>query len=153
MVVFVVPFFFARLIMMMGNWAQHAFVDTDKPGDELASTVICMNTVYNHKCWNDGYHAFHHLKPAAHYTEYPLMFEKYKDQLAEKKTFVFSGIHYLHIFKWLMTKNYDKLADHLVNIDHTFRDKDEMVSLLKVRVKKFENLEKVKTSQEQMITN
>ncbi len=153
MVVFVIPFFFARLVMMLGNWTQHAFVDPVEPEDELASTVICMNTVYNHKCWNDGYHAFHHLKPAAHYTEYPLMFEKYKDQLAEKKTFVFSGVHYLHIFKWLMTKNYDQMAAHLININNSFRDKDEMVSLLKARVQKFENTDQPKTNPKEFISN
>jgi hypothetical protein len=137
MIVFVVPFFFARLVMMLGNWTQHAFVDPYEPEDELASTIICMNTVYNHKCWNDGYHAFHHLRQAAHYTEYPLMFEKHLDELADKKTIIFSGIHYLHIFTWLLTKRYDKLAARMVNIRNTFANEEEAISLMKSRVKKF----------------
>jgi len=153
MLVFVVPFFFARLVMMLGNWTQHAFVDPNEPGDELASTVVCINTVYNHKCWNDGYHAFHHLKPSVHYTEYPLMFEKIKDQLAEKKTFVFSGIHYLHIFTWLMLRDYDKLASHLVNIEGTFKSKEEAISLLKARVKKFEDFKQFKIEREEILVN
>lgn len=137
LVVFVVPFFFARLVMMLGNWTQHSFVDPDEPEDELASTIICINTVYNHKCWNDGYHAFHHLRQAAHYTEYPVMFEKHLEELAAKKTFVFHGVHYLHIFTWLLTKRYDKLANHLVNIDNTFANEEEAIALMKARVKKF----------------
>ncbi len=153
LVVFVVPFLFARLVMMIGNWTQHAFVDPLEPKDELASTVICMNTVYNHKCWNDGYHAFHHLKPAAHYTEYPSMLEKYRDQLVLKKTFVFEGIHYMHLFKWLMLRDYDKLADHLVNIDNAFKNKKEMIALLKARVKKFDNFEPVKAGQQELAVN
>ncbi|MFD2200311.1 fatty acid desaturase family protein [Shivajiella indica] len=153
MVIFVIPFFFARLVMMLGNWTQHAFVDPDQPGDELASTLICINTVYNHKCWNDGYHAFHHFKPSVHYTEYPLMLEKYKKQLAEKRTFIFSGVHYLHIFTWLMTRNYEKLADHLVNLNGTFKSKEDAIELLKARVKKFENLVKDKTVQEEIMVN
>jgi fatty acid desaturase len=153
LVIFVLPFFFARLVMMLGNWTQHAFVDPIEPEDELASTVICINTVYNHKCWNDGYHAFHHLKPSIHYTEYPLMFEKYKGQLAEKKTFVFSGVHYLHIFTWLMMRNYENLANHLVNINGTFKNKGEAIALMKARVKKFENLKHNINVQNEILVN
>ena len=139
--VLVGPLLFARLVMMLGNWAQHAFVDPDEPQDELASTVICINTKYNHKCWNDGYHAFHHLRQAAHYTEYPLMLEKHREELAAKKTFVFNGIHYLHIFAWLMARRYDKLANHLVNINGAFADKEDAIALMKARVKRFEGFE------------
>jgi hypothetical protein len=138
MAVFVVPFLFARLVMMLGNWAQHSFVDPDHPDDELASTVICINTKYNHKCWNDGYHAFHHLRQAAHYTEYPLMFEKHLDELVEKKALVFHGIHFLHIFVWLMTKRYDRLANHVVNINGCFKSEEDVISLLKRRTRKFD---------------
>ncbi len=137
LVVFVVPFFFARLVMMLGNWTQHAFIDPYEPEDELASTIICVNTVYNQKCWNDGYHAFHHLRQAAHYTEYPLMFEKHLNELSDKKTIIFSGIHYLHIFTWLLTKRYDKLAAHLVNIKKTFACEADAIALMKLRVRKF----------------
>jgi fatty acid desaturase len=138
LVVFIVPFFFARLVMMLGNWTQHSFVDPNDPADELASTLICINTLYNKKCWNDGYHAFHHLRQAAHYTEYPVMFTRHLDQMATKKTFVFHGIHYLHIFTWLMMRNYDKLADHLVNINNTFSSREEAIALMKLRTKKFD---------------
>jgi fatty acid desaturase len=138
MAVFVVPFLFARLVMMLGNWAQHSFVDPELPDDEFASTVICINTKYNHKCWNDGYHAFHHARQAAHYTEYPIMFEKHLDELVEKKAFVFHGIHFLHIFLWLMTKRYDKLAKHIVNIDGCFKSEEEVINLMRIRTMKFD---------------
>jgi hypothetical protein len=138
MVVFIIPFFFARFVMMLGNWTQHSFVDKDMPDDELANSIICINTVYNHKCWNDGYHAFHHLRQAAHYTEYPVMFKKHLNEMAEKKTMIFSGIHYLHVFIWLMTKRYDKLAKHLVNINNTFENEEEAIALMKLRLEKFD---------------
>ena len=57
--------------------------------------------------------------------------------VAEKKAIIFDGIHYLHVFVWLMTKNYDKLADNLVNIDNkTFSSKEEAIELMKERTKK-----------------
>jgi len=134
--IFIIPFVFARMVMMMGNWAQHAFVDIKDPEE---NTINCINTKYNETCWNDGYHAVHHLRPALHYTDIPVEFLKNIDKFAANKTFVFDGIHYLHIFLYLMTKRYDKLADNIVNINNTFASKEELIALMKERTKKFPN--------------
>ncbi len=138
LLVFIVPFLFARLVMMLGNWTQHAFVDPVDPEDSLASTFVCINTPYNHKCWNDGYHALHHLRQAAHYTEYPIMFQQMLPKFVKHKTFVFSGVHYLHLFVWLMTQRYDKMAAHLVNIDGCFANNEEAIELMRLRTKQFD---------------
>jgi fatty acid desaturase len=119
--------------MMLGNWTQHAFVD---PSDLEENTINCINTKYNKICWNDGYHAVHHIRPALHYTEIPGEFLKSKDIFAEKKVLTFEGIHYLHIFVWLMTKRYDKLAKHVVNLNNTFASEEEVIALMKERTKK-----------------
>ena len=137
LLVFIVPLLFARLVMMLGNWTQHSFVDAADPGNLYTSSINCINTVYNSTCWNDGYHAIHHVRPAMHYTDIPGEFLKTKDQLAEKKVLVFDGIHYLHIFLWLMTKRYDKLADNLVNINNMFNSKEEAIDLMKQRTRKY----------------
>jgi len=134
--IFIIPFVFARMVMMMGNWAQHAFVDIKDPEE---NTINCINTKYNETCWNDGYHAVHHLRPALHYTDIPDEFLKNIDTFAANKTFIFDGIHYLHIFLYLMTKRYDKLADNLVNVNNTFASKEEAIALMKERTKKFPN--------------
>ncbi len=133
--IFIIPFVFARIVMMLGNWAQHAFVDVNNPEE---NTINCINTKYNKICWNDGYHAVHHLRPALHYTDIPNEFLKNKDKFAEQKTFVFDGIHYLHIFVWLMTKRYDKLADNIVNINNTFNSREEVIRLMKERTRKYD---------------
>lgn len=134
MFIFIIPFVFARLVMMLGNWAQHAFVNLNDLED---NTINCINTKYNNKCWNDGYHAVHHVRPAMHYTDLPNEFVKNKDWYAEKKILVFDGIHYLHIFFWLMSKRYDKLAAHMVNINNTFKDDAEAIAVMKARTKKW----------------
>ncbi|MFN4314265.1 MAG: fatty acid desaturase family protein [Chitinophagaceae bacterium] len=131
--IFIIPFVFARIVMMLGNWAQHAFVDPNNPDE---NTINCINTKYNQTCWNDGYHAVHHIRPALHYTEIPVEFMKNKDVFAERKILVFDGIHYLHIFLWLMTKRYDKLADNLVNINNMFSSREEAIALMKERTRK-----------------
>lgn len=131
--IFIIPFVFARIVMMLGNWTQHAFVNPKNLED---NTINCINTPYNKTCWNDGYHAIHHIRPALHYTDIPLEFQKNKSKLAEQKIFTFEGIHYLHIFLWLMTKRYDKLAAHLVNVDNMFSSEEEAIALLKERTQK-----------------
>ena len=133
--VFIIPFLFARLVMMLGNWTQHAFVDLDNLED---NTINCINTKYNKICWNDGYHAVHHIRPALHYTEIPGEFLKNKAYFVKQKTLTFDGIHYLHIFTWLMTKRYDKLAKHVVNVDNMFASEEEAIALMKARTRKYQ---------------
>jgi len=138
LLVLIIPFLFARLVMMMGNWTQHAFIDPDEPDNDLTSNIICLNTSYNHKCWNDGYHAIHHIRPGAHYTEIPLLFKQMVPGFEKNQTFIFEKIHYLHIFFYLMRKRYDRLVDYMVNIDGTFSNKEEALVLLKRRTRKFD---------------
>jgi fatty acid desaturase len=141
LIVFIVPFVFARFVMMLGNWTQHAFVDPDEPENDFASNIICLNTSYNRKCWNDGYHAIHHIRPGAHYTELPSLFQQMLPRFEKNRTFIFEKIHYLHIFIYLMFRKYDKLAEHMVNVHGSFLDNNDAISLLKRRTKKF-NLKK-----------
>ena len=139
--VLIIPFVLSRLVMMLGNWTQHAFVDPVHPENMYRNCYTCINTSYNVKCWNDGYHLMHHLRPGAHYTEMPVLFEASKDTLAKEQSLVFDGIHYLHLFYFLMTKKYDKIADHLVNINNSFSSPQEAIAVLKQRTAKF-NLHK-----------
>lgn len=138
LVVFIIPFFFARLVMMLGNWTQHAFVERENPDNVFTNSIICINTPYNKICWNDGYHTIHHLRPGLHYTDLPLEFLKLQDPLAKNKTLVFEGIHYLHIFIYLMTRRYDKLEQNLVNIGGMFKSSEEAIAVMKARTKKFQ---------------
>jgi fatty acid desaturase len=140
--IFIIPYIFARMVMMLGNWAQHAFVDIKDPEE---NTINCINTKYNHTCWNDGYHAVHHLRPALHYTDLPAEFMKNLDMFAKKKILIFDGIHYLHIFIWLMLKRYDKLADNVVNVNNMFSSRAEVIEVMKDRTRQFpkEELQKL----------
>ena len=135
--ILVVPVIYARFIMMMGNWTQHSFIDKNDPEGHFSSVYNCINNVYNKNCWNDGYHSIHHLKPALHYTDMPGEFLKHTEKYKEHKTFIFDGIHYLHVFIYLMTKRYDKLALRLVNINQAFTGENEAISLMKERTKRF----------------
>ncbi|MDX1954777.1 MAG: fatty acid desaturase [Chitinophagaceae bacterium] len=135
--VLIIPFLVSRLIMMLGNWTQHAFVDPHEPENMYKNCFNCINTNYNTKCWNDGYHLIHHLKPGIHYTDMPVLFLKEKENIAREKSLVFDGVHYLHLFLYLMTRRYDKMARHLVNIENSFSSEEEAIKVLKERTGKF----------------
>jgi fatty acid desaturase len=140
LMVFIVPLLFARLVMMLGNWTQHSFIDSSNPDNLYTSSINCINTKYNDICWNDGYHIIHHLRPGMHYTDMPAEFLKRKDEFARNKAIVFDGIHYLHIFTYLLTKRYDKLADNLVNINNMFASQEEAIKVMKERTRKISPL-------------
>lgn len=136
LLIFIVPLLFARLVMMLGNWTQHSFIDSGDPSNLYTNSINCINTKYNDVCWNDGYHIIHHLRPGMHYTDMPAEFLKRKDEFAKNKAIVFDGIHYLHIFLFLLTKRYDKLADNLVNINNMFSSREEAIGIMKDRTRK-----------------
>ncbi len=72
-----------------------------------------------------------------HYTEMPGELLKRKDEFAANKAIVFDGIHYLHVFTWLLTKRYDKLAANIVNINGAmFETEGEAIELIKERARK-----------------
>ncbi|MBS1573695.1 MAG: fatty acid desaturase [Bacteroidetes bacterium] len=139
LVVFIIPLFLFRLVAMMGNWAQHAFVSADDPSNAYKNSITCINTKYNHKCWNDGYHISHHIKPAMHWTDHPVYFKSTLDEYVKNEAIIFDGIHFLHVYFWLMSKRYDLLAKHFVNVGDRFKSNEEIIAFLKGRTRKIEN--------------
>ena len=131
--VFIIPFFLYRLVAMMGNWAQHSFIDATEPGNDYKNSITCINTKYNVKCWNDGYHISHHEKQTMHWTEHPVYFQKTLDRYIANDAIVFDGIHFLHVFIYLMRKRYDLLAKHFVNIGDRYQSDEEIITFLKSR--------------------
>jgi len=138
--VFILTFFISRVLMMLGNWTQHAFIDPVNPENPYKSCINCLNIRYNHIAWNDGYHTSHHLKPTLHWTEHPYSFMSNRNAYAENKAVVFEGLDYARIFIYLMRKRYDLLAKNFVNINNTFKSDEEVIDLLKERTKKFDEV-------------
>jgi len=137
LVVFIIPFAFSRVVMMMGNWAQHAFICASEPDNPYKNSITCINSTYNRQCWNDGYHIGHHLKPSMHWTDYPHNFRQNLDVYVANDAVVFEGIDYMQIFLFLMLKRYDLLAKHFVNIGNRYNSDAEVISFLKQRTRRF----------------
>ncbi|MDH3456788.1 MAG: fatty acid desaturase [Gemmatimonadota bacterium] len=139
LVVFVVPTLVLRILLMIGNWAQHAFVDPDDPLNDYRTVVTFINSPYNRRCWNDGYHLGHHLKPTLHWLDMPADMLAKREQMIANQSLVFQKIDYFVIFLMLMFKRYRMLAKYHVNLDPSRPvTEDEVISLIKRRVKKFD---------------
>jgi hypothetical protein len=132
--VFAIPFGAVRFLMMAGNWGQHAFIDPARPGNCYVNSITCINSRYNRRCFNDGYHIGHHLRPNRHWTEMPLDFERNVATYAREGAIVFQGIDFFLVWLFLMLRRYQWLARRYVNLDGRVRSRDEIVALLRERV-------------------
>jgi Fatty acid desaturase len=133
--VFVVPFVTTRILMMAGNWAQHAFVDRDAPDNCYRNSITCINSGYNRRCFNDGYHIGHHIKQTRHWTEMPEDFLRNVVTYEKERAIVFSGVDFNGVWLLLMLKRYDTLAGRIVQLGDTPRSRDEIVAMLKSRTR------------------
>jgi len=135
-VVFILPYLIFRIITMVGNWTQHTFIDPNEPDNLYKSSINCINVHYNKKCWNDGYHISHHIRPSMHWTRHPLEFQKNLDKYAANEAIVFDGLDFLKVFYYVMRGRYDVLAAHFVNLGGRYRSDEEVIDMLKKRTQK-----------------
>ncbi len=133
---FVVPYFFMRLAMMWGNWGQHAFIDASRPGDSFVNSITCINTPYNGKCFNDGYHIGHHIKQTRHWTEMPADFLANQERYAKEGAIVFEGIDFFMVSLFLFLKRYDWLAKRFVRLPGDERTDEQVIEFLKGRTRR-----------------
>jgi hypothetical protein len=136
--VLAVPLIAMRTLMMMGNWAQHAFIAQGGPDNAYTASITCINSRYNRRCFNDGYHIGHHLKARAHWTEYPVQFERELDAYAAQGAIVFENVDYFMIWLLLMTGRWTSLARAYVPLPGAPElTTEQVVALLKDRVRAF----------------
>jgi fatty acid desaturase len=136
LVVFVGPLLLMRTLMMMGNWAQHAFVSSDHPENKLLASITCVETRYNRRCFNDGYHALHHVAPRLHWTEHPVEFERHLADYGREDAIVLRGLDFFQVWVLLMAGRWSRLArayDRLPGAP--MRSEAEVIALLKSRVR------------------
>ena len=137
LVVFLIPLLLTRSLMITGNWAQHAFVDSGDPGNCFRNSITCINSRYNRTCWNDGYHIGHHIHPWMHWRDMPGDFLNNLESYRKEQAVVFAKLDYNAIWFLLMTKNYGALARYFVDLDTEHpRSRQEIVALLKQRTRK-----------------
>lgn len=135
-VAFIAPYFTIRVMMMVGNWGQHAFLDPSRPGDSFVNSITCINVAYNKRCFNDGYHIGHHVKQNRHWTDLPTDFLANADRYAKEGCIVFEGLDFFMVSVLLFLHRYDVLAKHFVRLGEDRRTDAEVIELLKSRTRR-----------------
>jgi fatty acid desaturase len=134
LVVIIGPMMMMRFLMMAGNFAQHSFVDMSDPDNPYKNSNNLINAKYNQVAYNDGYHIVHHLKPGMHWTDMAQYFEDNIQDFIDEGSTIFDGLDdNLHVWFLLMTRNYDKLARHLVDFEG--RSHEEKIAFLQERTR------------------
>lgn len=134
-VVFVIPFCFVRFMMMVGNWAQHAFVDPDAPDNDYKSSVNTIYKPYNDRLFNAGYHIFHHVRKGTHYSDLPTEFEQNRETYGRQDAIVFDGIDLFAIWVLLLARRHATLAKYFVRLPGApVRTNEEVIALFKRRL-------------------
>jgi fatty acid desaturase len=140
LVVFVLPLVFVRLMMMLGNWVQHSFVDPDHPEDLYKCGVNTIDPRYNARLFNAGYHIFHHIRKGTHFTELATEFEQNREKYGRQDAVVFDGIDLPAIGILLLTRQHRKLARHFVRLPGApQRSDDEVIALFRRRLAPIRN--------------
>jgi hypothetical protein len=140
LVVLVIPVVVVRTLMMAGNWGQHAFVDPADPTNDYTSSITCINGRYNRRCFNDGYHIIHHLKPAMHYTEMADEFDKSRQKYGNQDAIVFEGHDFFSVWLLLMTGQKKRLAKAFVRLPGApVRSDEEVIELFNRRLRPFDS--------------
>lgn len=136
LVMFLLPLAFARFAMMAGNWAQHAFIDPEQPANPYRNSITCIDSSYNRRCFNDGYHIGHHVKANRHWTEMPVDFIANRERYASEDSIVFRNVDFFSVWAMLMLKRYDWLAGFYVNLGKEKRTREELMRYLRQRTRR-----------------
>lgn len=132
--VFIIPFLLTRFLLMAGNWTQHAFVDTSDPNNPYLNSMTFIDSPYNKRCFNDGYHIGHHVSATRHWLDMPGDFVDNIELYRKQQAIVFRKLDYFIIWLLLMTKQFGFLSKFFVDLSDKKRSKEEIIALLKSRL-------------------
>ncbi len=134
LVAFAFPYVTVRLMMMVGNWGQHAFINTARKNNGLSNSITCINSGYNRRAFNDGYHIGHHLKANRHWTELPQDFLDSRELYIREGAIVFEGVDFFLVSVMLWLGQWKFLAKRYVRLDGLPRSDEDVIAMLKARV-------------------
>jgi fatty acid desaturase len=126
------PHLSAIIFLAVINYTWHAWTDSSDPKNIYKNSITVLNGEYN--VYNEDYHVEHHKRPQTHWEEYPLNYEKHLKEYAENRAIIFKDTQAFVIFFWLMFGAYDKMADHMLDLNRDMTTEDK-IKLLKQRLR------------------
>ena len=125
------PHLSAIIFLAVINYTWHAWTDPSEPKNIYKNSITVLTGHYN--VYNEDYHVEHHKRPQTHWEEYPVNYQKHLKESAENRAIIFYDTQAFEIFFWLMFGAYDKMADHMLDLNNDM-SKDDKIRLLKQRL-------------------
>eukprot|EP00010_Vexillifera_abyssalis_P004494 CAMPEP_0201556106 /NCGR_PEP_ID=MMETSP0173_2-20130828/53160_1 /ASSEMBLY_ACC=CAM_ASM_000268 /TAXON_ID=218659 /ORGANISM="Vexillifera sp., Strain DIVA3 564/2" /LENGTH=473 /DNA_ID=CAMNT_0047968191 /DNA_START=242 /DNA_END=1659 /DNA_ORIENTATION=+ len=124
---FVFPFFEATIFFAGISYMWHCWVDPKDPYNPYVSSVTIINGHDN--IWNEDYHVVHHDALSVHWSLAPAHFEAHKDRYAKYNATVFEDCEEGLMLYWMLSGNWDELANHFVDLNGkmTFEQKKALL--------------------------
>lgn len=130
------PYVFVQAVNRANNWTEHAFINPECPNDPLGNAYTIVNSRFNTGIgYNEGYHTAHHVRPGLPNHLWPRQFRDHIEAYCAAGHLVFQGTSTNDIFFMLMFKDFKGLARHHVQLPNQPRTPDEVVALLRERVR------------------
>lgn len=134
--IFGAPMLVAPILLSFGNYCQHIFVDPRQPESPFGMTYCLINTRSNQRGFNDGYHTEHHINSLCHWSDLPARFHARVQEYKERDALVFHGdVTFFDIGLWVLTGNYDRLYDTLVQFEEPRLNRSEVKIKLQDRLR------------------
>ena len=119
----------------MATGLQHALACPWNPRCNYRLTYAVLNHPDNQRSYNDGFRTLHHANSMIHWSEFPTKFIEKLDEHAARDALVFSEIGFFHVGLALFFKAHGYLADHYVNVGQPKRTREELIALMKERLR------------------
>lgn len=129
-----IPAVLGACALMFGNFAQHMFINPERPTSNYGLTVNMTKAPFNMCTFNDGYHIAHHSNSVMHWSEMPLHFIHNLDTYEAEDALVFHSISYEEMAALVFTGRLERLASYVVQLRQTPRTQKELVQMLKTRL-------------------
>ena len=113
------------------NYTWHAWTDPNDLKNIYKNSITVLEGQYN--VYNEDFHVEHHKRPQTHWEEYPVNYQKHLNEYAANRAIVFQDTQAFEIFFWLLFGSYDKMADHMVDLNNDMSQEDK-IKLLKHRL-------------------
>lgn len=117
------------------NYTWHTFMDPDDPDNDFINSVTILRGHYN--VFNEDYHVTHHQRPQLHWTEAPADFQRNIEAYRLNRASVFADTQEFEMFMWIITRRFDLLAKHFVDLQGDL-SKEEIEALLIRRMRPVE---------------
>eukprot|EP00730_Choanoeca_flexa_P007079 TRINITY_DN12276_c0_g2_i2.p1 TRINITY_DN12276_c0_g2~~TRINITY_DN12276_c0_g2_i2.p1 ORF type:complete len:484 (+),score=102.14 TRINITY_DN12276_c0_g2_i2:130-1452(+) len=123
----VYPYFEATLFLCLISYLWHAWMDPKDPSNAYVNSVTILDGHDN--IWNEDYHVVHHVSKC-HWTEYPAHYERNIPNYIKAKATIFRDCEEGLLLGWLLTKDWDKLAEHFVDLEDKMSHEEKKALLL-----------------------